>query len=142
VGALEDVPAMRAVLGLFEGVVTGAADGYARMRGQPAATLLHPRPGLAHGCANLHNARKARSPIVSLIGNRATSHLALDAPLTTDVEAVARPFSTWVRTIHSPVEAGADAAAATGARVACEKFNARHARGAGRLAVPKLPYIG
>lgn len=94
VRALEDVPAVRPVLGLFAGVVTGVADGYARLRGKPVATLLHLGQGLANGCANLHNARRARSPIVGLTGEQATSHLALDAPLTTDIEAVARPFST------------------------------------------------
>jgi acetolactate synthase I/II/III large subunit len=223
VRALDDVPNVRAVLGLFEGVVTGAADGYARMAGRPAATLLHLGPGLANGCANLHNARRARSPIVNLIGDHASDHLALDAPLTTDVAAVAAPFSCWVQSVSAPGSAGAMAAAAltaarafggpaslivpadaawsegaepldppaplaaaapeesrlaaaqavlakfgprtmlllggdglgeraqraaariaaaTGARLASETFNARAARGRGRPFVPKVPYFG
>ena len=91
VGALDRVAGMRAILGLFEGVVTGAADGYARMSGKPAATLLHLGPGLANGLANLHNARKAGVPVVNIIGNHATIHQRFDAPLTADVEAFARP---------------------------------------------------
>ncbi len=223
VRALDDAPGVRAVLGLFEGVVTGAADGYARMAGRPAATLLHLGPGLANGCANLHNARRARSAIVNVVGDHARDHVAFDAPLTTDLEAVAKPFSVWVRRIAEPNRAGPDAAdalnaartlsgpatlivpadvawsdgarpatpklpqarthpdaiaieeaaaairrhgsramlllgggaldeksvaaaarlaAATGVRVACETFNARAARGAGRLFIPRIPYFG
>jgi acetolactate synthase-1/2/3 large subunit len=96
VAALDDVPAIRPVLGLFEGVCTGAADGYARVTGRPAATLLHLGPGLANGIANLHNARRARSPVVTVVGDHATWHLAADAPLTSDVEGLARPVSVWV----------------------------------------------
>src|SRR3954452_10493369 len=77
VAALDTVPEMRAVLGLFEGVVTGAADGYARMTGLPAATLLHLGPGLGNGIANLHNARRARTPLVNIVGDHATTHVAL-----------------------------------------------------------------
>ena len=223
VRALDEAPGVRAVLGLFEGVVTGAADGYARMAGRPAATLLHLGPGLANGCANLHNARRARSPVVNVVGEHARDHVALDAPLTTDVVAVARPFSVWVRKCAEPGRAGADAAdalvaartlygpatlivpadvawsegarpappqsipaksapastaieeaatlirrhgpramlllgggaldekgvaaaarvaAATGVRIASETFNARAARGAGRLFIPRIPYFG
>ncbi len=223
VRALDEAPGVRAVLGLFEGVVTGAADGYARMAGRPAATLLHLGPGLANGCANLHNARRARSAIVNVVGEHARDHIALDAPLTTDVEAVARPFSIWVHKIVEPNLAGQDAAdalvaartlggpatlivpadvawsegarpatpraapararpdlaaienaavtirrlgaramlllgggaldeksaaaaarlaAATGVRIASETFNARAARGAGRLFIPRIPYFG
>jgi acetolactate synthase-1/2/3 large subunit len=223
VRALDDVPGVRAVLGLFEGVVTGAADGYARMSGRPAATLLHLGPGLANGCANLHNARRARTPIVNIIGDHARDHLSLDAPLTTDVAAVAAPFSCWIQSVPSPASAGpmaaaaltaarafggpaslivpadsawsdgaepldppppvaapepeesrlaaaqavlskfgprtmlllgghalteralraaARIAAATGARLASETFNARAARGRGRPFVPKIPYFG
>ena len=223
VRALDEAPGVRAVLGLFEGVVTGAADGYARMAGRPAATLLHLGPGLANGCANLHNARRARSAIVNIVGDHARDHVALDAPLTTDVESVAKPFSIWVRRISEPNRAGADAAealmaartlagpatlivpadvawsdgarpatprvasprarpetaaieeaaatvrrhgaramlllggsaldeksvaaaarlaAATGVRIAAESFNARTARGAGRLFIPRIPYFG
>ncbi len=90
VAALDRVPGMRCVLGLFEGVVTGAADGYARMAGKPAATLLHCGPGLANGLANLHNARRAQSPIVNIVGDQATYHRPNDAPLTADTEGWAR----------------------------------------------------
>lgn len=223
VRALDDSGTVRGVLGLFEGVVTGAADGYARTAGKPAATLLHLGPGLANGGANLHNARRSRSPIVNVVGEHARDHVALDAPLTMDIEAVARSFSRWVRTTDAPAHAGADAAAAleaawslggpvtlavpadvawsegaqpvtpapftgaprpadhligaaarllrqhgsgamillggrslrepgvaaaarlaaaTGARLASETFNACAARGAGRVYVPKVPYFG
>src|SRR5258708_11225304 len=98
VAALDRVEGMRCVLGLFEGVVTGAADGYARMAEKPAATLLHLGPGLANGLANLHNARKASTPIVNIVGDHATYHRRYDAPLTSDIEGAARPFSHWVRT--------------------------------------------
>ena len=223
VRALDEVPSVRAVLGLFEGVVTGAADGYFRMARRPAATLLHLGPGLANGCANLHNARRARSAVVNVVGDHARDHLAFDAPLSTDIEAVAGPFSVWMRRIAEPGDAGSDAAdalmvaqerggpatlivpadvawtdgagpitppaiaaralpddaaienaanvlrrcgpsamlllgggaldvqgiaaaariaAATGARIASETFNARAARGAGRPIVPRVPYFG
>src|SRR5580698_10580051 len=89
VAALDRTPEMRCVLGLFEGVVTGAADGYARMAGKPACTLLHLGPGFANGMANLHNASKARTPMVNLVGQHATDHLRHDTPLTSDIEAVA-----------------------------------------------------
>ena len=98
VAALDKVPGMRCVLGLFEGVVTGAADGYYRMLGKPASTLLHLGPGLANGLANLHNAKKANSGIVNIVGEHATYHIAHDAPLTSDIEGVARPMSHWVKT--------------------------------------------
>lgn len=104
VAALDTNPRMRCVLGLFEGVVTGAADGYARMAGTPAATLLHLGPGLANGLANIHNAKKARSPMVNIVGEHATYHRRFDAPLSADVEGVARPMSHWVRTAESADE--------------------------------------
>src|SRR5574337_125510 len=112
VAALDRVPGMRCVLGLFEGVVTGAADGYARMAGKPAATLLHCGPGLANGLANLHNARRAATPIVNIVGDQATYHRPLDAPLTADTEGWARPVSAFVRTAARAERVGADAAAA------------------------------
>jgi len=112
VAALDRVPGMRCVLGLFEGVVTGAADGYARMAGKPAATLLHCGPGLANGLANLHNARRANTPIVNIPGDQATYHRPLDAPLTADTEGWARGVSAWVRTATSSRTVGADAAVA------------------------------
>ncbi len=115
VAALDRVPEMRGILCLFEGVATGAADGYARMTGKPAATLLHLGPGLANGLANLHNAKRARVPVVNIVGEHATYHRMLDAPLTSDIEGFARPVSQWVRTTRAPSEAGADAAACVAA---------------------------
>ena len=99
VAALDGPNRMRAVLALFEGVVTGAADGFARMADRPAATLLHLGPGLANGLANLHNAMKASTPVVNIVGDHATYHRRFDAPLTSDIEGAARPFSRWVRTV-------------------------------------------
>ncbi|WEX11155.1 acetolactate synthase large subunit [Chelativorans sp. AA-79] len=96
VAALDRQPRMRCVLGLFEGVVTGAADGYARMADKPALTLLHLGPGLANGLANLHNAKRARSPMVNVVGDHATWHLAHDAPLASDIDSLAQPMSHWV----------------------------------------------
>src|SRR5215472_148201 len=112
VAALDQAGGMRCVLGLFEGVVTGAADGYARMAGRPAATLLHLGPGLANGLANLHNAMRAQSPVVNVIGDHATYHRHYGAPLTSDIEGTARPFSHWVRTSPNADSVAADAAAA------------------------------
>jgi acetolactate synthase-1/2/3 large subunit len=112
VAALDRIAEMRCVLGLFEGVVTGAADGYARMAGKPASTLLHLGPGLANGLANLHNASRAHVPVVNLIGQHATSHLRYDTPLTSDIEGIARPYSKWLRTSQNSSEVGRDAAEA------------------------------
>jgi acetolactate synthase-1/2/3 large subunit len=112
VAAFDEVEGIRAVLGLFEGVVTGCADGYARMTGRPAATLLHLGPGLANGLANLHNARRADSPVVNIVGDHATYHLQYDAPLTSDVAAFARPVSAWVHSSASAGEVAADTARA------------------------------
>ena len=109
VSALDRISEMRCVLGLFEGVVTGAADGYARMTGKPACTLLHLGPGLANGLANLHNAKRAQVPIVNLVGEHASDHIHHDAPLTSDIEGTARPYSNWVRTSRSSSEVGQDA---------------------------------
>lgn len=115
VAALDRKPQMRCILGLFEGVVTGAADGYARMADKPAATLLHLGPGLANGLANLHNARRANTPVVNIVGDHATHHLKVDAPLTSDIESLARPMSKWVRTSRGADDLSADAAAAIAA---------------------------
>ncbi|WP_020203756.1 acetolactate synthase large subunit [Cupriavidus sp. WS] len=104
VAALDRVAGMRCVLTLFEGVATGAADGYFRIARRPAGTLLHLGPGLANGLANLHNARKAHSGIVNVVGDHATAHLALDAPLTSDLAAVARSMSHWVGTVPAAAE--------------------------------------
>lgn len=112
VAALDCVPGMRAVLVLQENVATGAADGYARMTGRPACTLLHLGPGLANGLANLHNARRAASPIVNIVGDHASFHLAYDAPLTSDVKGFARPVSAWLQSSSSARDVGADAARA------------------------------
>jgi acetolactate synthase-1/2/3 large subunit len=106
VSALDRVNGMRPVLGLFEGVCSGAADGYARMTGKPAATLLHLGPGLGNALANFHNARKARSPVVNIVGDHSTAHKTFDAPLSADVPAFARTVSDWVRIAGSSAEIG------------------------------------
>ncbi len=115
VAALDRVEGMRCILGLFEGVVTGAADGYARMSERPAATLLHLGPGLANGLANIHNANKASSPMVNIVGDHATYHRKYDAPLTSDIEGLARPSSHWVKTSPDAKSIAADGAAAIAA---------------------------
>lgn len=115
VAALDSVPGIRCVLCLFEGGATGAADGYARMTGKPAGTLLHLGPGLGNGIANLHNARRARTPMVNIVGDHATHHLQYDSPLTSDIEGLARPVSAWVRTSRDAESVGADAAEAIAA---------------------------
>jgi acetolactate synthase I/II/III large subunit len=150
VAALDRVPGMRCVLGLAEGVVTGCADGYARMAGKPAATLLHCGPGLANGISNLHNARRASSPVVNIVGDHATYHAAYDPPLAAETEALARAASYWVRTAGSVRQVGADAAAAVQAartppgRIATLILPANHAWDEGgvpetALPVPKAP---
>jgi len=110
VAALDHVPEMRAILVLFEGVATGAADGYARMMDKPAATLLHLGPGLANGLANLHNAKKARSPVVNIVGDHATYHQQWEAPLTSDVKAFATPVSHWIKSSPNATAVGQDTA--------------------------------
>jgi acetolactate synthase I/II/III large subunit len=117
VAALDSVPGMRSVLCLFEGVATGAADGFGRMAERPALTLLHLGPGLGNGLANLHNARKARTPVVNVVGDHATYHKRFDTPLESDIETVARNVSPWVRRSLRTEELGADAAEAV--QVAC-----------------------
>ena len=104
-------PASKSVLCLFEGVATGAADGWYRMRDQPAATLLHLGPGLANGLANIHNARRASSGMVNVVGEHALTHLKYDAPLTSDIEGLARPLSHWVRRIDNACAVAGDVAA-------------------------------
>ena len=115
VAALDRIEGMRCVLGLFEGVVAGAADGYARMAGKPAATLLHLGPGLGNALANLHNAGKARSPVVNIVGEHATHHIKYDTPLTSDIEGIAAPVSAWVKTTPDAASVGRDAAQAIAA---------------------------
>ncbi|HET6501233.1 MAG TPA: acetolactate synthase large subunit [Amycolatopsis sp.] len=115
VAALDSVPEMRGILALFEGVVTGAADGYGRIAGRPAATLLHLGPGLSNGMANLHNARRAHTPIVNVVGDHATYHKKYDAPLESEIEPVVETLNGWVRRSANPVDVGADAAFAVAA---------------------------
>jgi len=128
VRALDAVGGIRPVLGLFEGVCTAAADGYGRMAGRPALALLHLGPGLANGIANLHNARRAGTPLVCLVGEHATWHRRSDAPLQTDIEGLARPASAWVRMSSAAAEVAVDTAAAIAA--------ARSAPGVATLIVP------
>lgn len=118
VAALDQQDEMRSILGLFEGVVTGAADGYGRMRGTPACTLLHLGPGLANGLANLHNARRAATPIVNIVGEHATYHRHLDAPLTSNIHGFAEPVSGWIRTVESADDVAAAGVAAVQASLA------------------------
>ncbi len=133
VAALDRVEGMACVLCLFEGVATGAADGWARMTGRPGLTLLHLGPGLGNGLANLHNAKKAGTPIVNIVGEHTTQHLAYDAPLSSDTEGVARPMSHWVRTGRDSLGIAQDGAdAITAARTAS-------AAGPGQIATLILP---
>ena len=115
VAGLDDVPDMRGILCLFEGVATGAADGYARVSGQPAATLLHLGPGLANGWANLHNARRARVPLINIVGDHATYHAQFDAPLQSDIASLADTLKGWQRSSQHPDEVARDAADAISA---------------------------
>ncbi|MEX2489174.1 MAG: acetolactate synthase large subunit, partial [Pseudomonadales bacterium] len=112
VSAIGNTDKMRSILCLFEGVCTGAADGYGRMAGKPACTLLHLGPGLSNGSANLHNARKAHSPVINLIGDHATYHKKYDAPLTSDIITLAEPVSHWVKSVKDAGSLPADAAEA------------------------------
>jgi acetolactate synthase-1/2/3 large subunit len=118
VAALDTVPQMRGILCLFEGVVTGAADGYARIAGKPAATLLHLGPGMGNGLANLHNARRAHVPVVNVIGDHATYHKKYDAPLESDIEPLADWCHGWTRRTLSGADVGRDAAEAVAASMA------------------------
>ncbi len=115
VAALDDVPAMRGVLCLFEGVATGAADGFGRVTGRPAATLLHLGPGLGNGLANLHNARRARTPIVNIVGDHAMYHTRYDAPLESDIASIAGAVSGWYRSTARADDVAGDAADAVAA---------------------------
>ncbi len=145
VAALDRVDGMRPVLGLFEGVVTGLADGYGRMADSPAATLLHLGPGFGNGLANLHNARRAGSPIVNIVGDHAASHAQYDAPLASDLAGIVRPVSGWVHTSTSARNVGADAARAVQAamsvprKVATLILPADVAWSAAERSAPKLP---
>jgi len=147
VEALDRVSQLRGVPCLFEGVAVGAADGYARMTDKPACTLLHLGPGLANGLANLHNARRARVPLLNIVGDHASFHRHYDAPLTSDIEAIARPYSAWLRTSVTAAqvaEDGAEAVAATRAmpgRIATLIVPADTAwnEGSGVAQVPEVP---
>ena len=123
VAALDTVPRMRGVLALFEGVATGAADGYARMADRPAAVLLHLGPGLGNGLANLHNARRAGVPMVVIVGDHATYHKKYDAPLESDIDALAGTVSGWVRRTGAADHVGADAAAAIAASIVDQQIS-------------------
>jgi acetolactate synthase-1/2/3 large subunit len=116
VQGLDHVPKVKSVLALFEGVCTGAADGVARMTGKPAATLTHLGPGLANGIANLHNARRANSPMINIVGNHPNYHVGYDAPLTSNIDTLAANFSSWIKsssTSATLAQDGADAYTAT-----------------------------
>ena len=150
VAALDRIAGVRCVLALFEGVATGAADGYWRMTGNPAATLLHLGPGLGNGWANLHNARKARSGVLNIVGDHATDHVAYESPLKSDLTGIAQSISHWVRSSQTAAEVGADGAAAVQAtrdgavgRIATLVLPADTAWGAGgqsaRAAAPLAP---
>jgi len=130
VAALDRVVEMRCVLALFEGVVSGAADGYARMAEKPASTLFHLGPGFSNGLANLHNAKRAQVPIVNIVGEHATYHKRYDAPLNADIEMLARQYSTWLRTSMNSADVARDGAEAVAA--------ARSKRGIATLILPAL----
>ncbi|WP_065504063.1 acetolactate synthase large subunit [Burkholderia stabilis] len=121
VGALDTVAGVRSILGLFEGVCTGAADGYGRMAGKPAMTLLHLGPGHANGVANLHNARRARTPILNIVGDHTRDHLKYDAPLTSDIESLARPVSVWYRSVARDTDLATDTADAISAAMGAQR---------------------
>lgn len=129
VTAMDGEPGIRAVLGLFEGVVTGAADGFGRLAGRPAMTLLHLGPGFANGIANLHNARRAGTPVVNVIGDMATWHQPYDPPLSSDIASLARPVSDWFRATRRPEDVPGDMADAIAAATS-------HGGGIATLVVP------
>ena len=146
VAALDSEPRMRAVLALFEGVATGAADGYARMADKPAATLLHLGCGLGNGLANLHNARKGQVPVVNIVGDHATHHTQYDAQLQSDIETVARNVSPgFMRTTRRTADLCSDAAQAVAAacgppgQVATLILPADVSWGEGAVPAPPLP---
>ena len=148
VASLDSTPGMRAVLCLFEGVATGAADGYGRMAGKPAAVLLHLGPGLANGLANLHNARRAATPIVNVVGDHATYHLQYDAPLTSDIVGFARPVSSWIcesksaRTVATDTARAVQAACAAPGGIATLILPADTAWTEASRAAEPLPPVG
>src|SRR5438477_4789908 len=147
VAALDTVPEMHGVLALFEGVATGAADGYGRMADRPAATLLHLGPGLGNGLANLHNARRAATPVVNVVGDHATYHRRFDAPLHSDIDSAARMVSEWIRrperTEDLPAVTAEAVAAALGppGRVATLILPADVSWSDGAQPAPPLPFV-
>ena len=146
VAAMGREPRLRGVLCLFEGVATGAADGYGRMMGRPAATLLHLGPGLANGLANLHNAKRAGTPLLNIVGDHATGHAAMDAPLASDIAALARPFSSWLHaSANAEMVAGDGARAVQAARaggIATLILPADAAWGEAKTSAAPLPVTG
>ncbi|MGE3247749.1 MAG: acetolactate synthase large subunit [Beijerinckiaceae bacterium] len=146
VAALQNDKRMRSVLCLFEGVASGAADGYSRMTGKPAATLLHLGPGLSNAWANLHNARKAQTPVVNIVGEHATWHLPLGASLTSDLVGLSHTISHWTKVSESTAAIGADAAEAVkkslenGGQIATLVLPADHTWSEGGVAAaPRAP---
>ncbi len=115
VAALDEHPDMRCILCLFEGGTTGAADGYFRMKGEVAATLLHLAPGFGNAFANAHNARKAESAMVNIVGDHATYHLRYDSPLKGDVKGICETISQWTRVSGDAGDVAEDGAAAISA---------------------------
>jgi acetolactate synthase-1/2/3 large subunit len=148
VASVDTIQGMRPVLCLFEGVATGAADGYGRMAGKPACTLLHLGPGLANGLANLHNARRASTPIVNIVGDHATYHLQYDAPLTSDLVGFARPVSSWIcesknsRTVAADAARAVQAACTAPGGIATLVLPADTAWNEAHHAAPPLPPVG
>jgi len=141
VAALDRVDGMRCVLGVFEGVVTGAADGYYRMSDKPAATLLHLGLGLANGLANIHNANKAMSGMVNIVGDHATYHRQYDTPLTSDIEGLARPNWHWVKTSPDSKAIAGDGAFAIAAARLSVLLGDLHRDGWDRVALePEIGY--
>ena len=141
VAALDRVDGMRCVLGVFEGVVTGAADGYYRMADKPAATLLHLGPGLSNGLANIHNANKAMSGMINIVGDHATYHRHYDAPLTSDIEGLARPNWHWVKTSPDSKAIAGDGAFAIAAARLSVLLGDLHRDGWDRVALePEIGY--
>jgi acetolactate synthase-1/2/3 large subunit len=139
VAALDAVPQMRGVLCLFEGAATGAADGYGRMTGRPAAALLHLGPGLANGLANLHNARRARTPLLAVVGDHATCHKQFDAPLESDIDALANWVSVWAGRPARSADVGTAAATAVPGGVATLILPADVSWSEGAQPAPALP---
>jgi acetolactate synthase I/II/III large subunit len=134
VAALDQYPRMRGVLCLFEGVATGAADGYGRMTGRPATALLHLGPGLGNGLANLHNARRAGTPVLNVVGEHSTAHKHLDSPLDSDIDAVAGSVSAWVRRPADGASIGRDVAEAVAATMGCDDTGAYRTGTSGAVA--------